>query len=351
MLTPLNSRKEQEAWICQRSLNRIAEILNHLGHASLFKSSLDALQLVPSNITHQSELDRLLREIRRACPSITMRLMAQMALIDLGVLGYAIASCGTLNRALETLVRYHDLTANRFYMAIEHTQTQVIIYPMPKPDYLFDSQDIAEDCLIGSLKMIEQLVGAGIARDHVTLKFAHRRPSYFDGALDFMPTQCIFESARSELCIQRSAGEVAVSSANPVVAEMCAVMCRTIFGVRLDDRSAKESVTKLLIHRIDNHIPSLEEAASLLNQSASQLRKRLYREQTTYKKIVLDVRMLLASHYLKATRLSVQEIAYLLDYSQPAPFSRAYKHYFGHSPTDDRALALQSGFRSADNDC
>ena len=64
----------------------------------------------------------------------------------------------------------------------------------------------------------------------------------------------------------------------------------------------------------------------------SQLRKRLYRENTSYKEIVLEVRMTLAQHYLEATTLSVQEIAYLLDYSQAAPFSRAFKAYFGYPP-------------------
>ena len=80
----------------------------------------------------------------------------------------------------------------------------------------------------------------------------------------------------------------------------------------------------------------LEEAAAELNLSPGQLRKRLYRAGTSYKQIVLDIRMALAQHYLQDTALPVQEIAYLLDYSQPAPFSRAFKAYFGLSPEQSR---------------
>ena len=46
--------------------------------------------------------------------------------------------------------------------------------------------------------------------------------------------------------------------------------------------------------------------------------------------------MALAQHYLVDTDLAIQEIAYLLDYSQPAPFSRAFKTYFGVSPERSR---------------
>jgi AraC-like DNA-binding protein len=76
----------------------------------------------------------------------------------------------------------------------------------------------------------------------------------------------------------------------------------------------------------------LEEAAEQLLLSPNQLRKRLYRAGTTYKALVLKTRMELARHYLLDTHLSVQEIAYLLDYSTPAPFSRAFKQYFGLAP-------------------
>jgi len=50
--------------------------------------------------------------------------------------------------------------------------------------------------------------------------------------------------------------------------------------------------------------------------------------------------MALATHYLESTHLSIQEIAYLLDYAQPGPFSRAFKKYFGQSPRDRRESSV-----------
>jgi AraC-like DNA-binding protein len=84
----------------------------------------------------------------------------------------------------------------------------------------------------------------------------------------------------------------------------------------------------------------LDEAATALRLSTSQLRKRLYRAGTSYKELVLEIRMALAKHYLDDTDLAIQEIAYLLDYSQPAPFSRAFNTYYGVSPDHSRSQTL-----------
>jgi AraC-like DNA-binding protein len=96
----------------------------------------------------------------------------------------------------------------------------------------------------------------------------------------------------------------------------------------------------MLLSRSGKEIPSLEQAAAMLRLTTTQLRKRLYRAGTTYKALVLETRMELAKHYLIDTELSVQEIAYLLDYTTPAPFSRAFKRVFGVAPAGYRQRNL-----------
>jgi AraC-like DNA-binding protein len=96
------------------------------------------------------------------------------------------------------------------------------------------------------------------------------------------------------------------------------------------------AVRRLLLSRPGKRMLRLEEAADELLMSTAQLRKRLYRAETSYKNIVLETRMGLARHYLESTPLSVQEIAYLLDYAQPGPFSRAFKKYYGFPPRNAR---------------
>ncbi len=109
-----------------------------------------------------------------------------------------------------------------------------------------------------------------------------------------------------------------------------------LLGAGGASRETSQIVRRLLLSRPGRRMYRLEEAAAQLRLSASQLRKRLYRSGTSYKELVLEIRMALVKHYLDDTDLSVQEIAYLLDYSQPAPFSRAFKTYYGLSPGHSR---------------
>ena len=112
------------------------------------------------------------------------------------------------------------------------------------------------------------------------------------------------------------------------------------------DRNADTSqqVRSLLLSRPGRKMLRLEGAAEHLRLSPGQLRKRLYRTGTSYKKLVLEMRMELAKHYLLDTQLSVQEISYLLDYSQPAPFSRAFKLHHSLAP-DQCRFGFGFGFR------
>ena len=111
-----------------------------------------------------------------------------------------------------------------------------------------------------------------------------------------------------------------VTTANMVMSDVTRSVCDRMLGPGATRRlDTTRVVRRLLISRPGQHMLRLEEAAEELHMSTSQLRKRLYRAGTSYKNLVLEVRMALASHYLESTHLTIQEIAYLLDYAQTGP--------------------------------
>ncbi|CAN0605581.1 unnamed protein product, partial [Ectocarpus sp. 12 AP-2014] len=93
-----------------------------------------------------------------------------------------------------------------------------------------------------------------------------------------------------------------------------------------------DAVRALLLTRRGRTIPDVATAARALNMSTDQFRKRLWRQGSSYKALVLETRMVLARNYLTSTSLGIQEIAYLLDYSNPGAFSRAFKNFYGMAP-------------------
>lgn len=96
-------------------------------------------------------------------------------------------------------------------------------------------------------------------------------------------------------------------------------------------------VKKLLL-KSNNGFPSLEVVARHFHMTPRTLHRHLLREQSSYKEILDSVRHQLALRYLERQQMSVQEIAYVLGYSEIANFRRAFKRWQGMAPSAYRQI-------------
>ena len=80
-----------------------------------------------------------------------------------------------------------------------------------------------------------------------------------------------------------------------------------------------------------------DDIAKLMRIGTSELQHKLKSKATTFKAVLDATRKELALSYVKDRHTTVNEITYLLGYSDPANFSRAYRRWTGVSPTEARA--------------
>jgi AraC-like DNA-binding protein len=76
--------------------------------------------------------------------------------------------------------------------------------------------------------------------------------------------------------------------------------------------------------------------AQQLGMSSRSLTRHLADEGTTFGEILEQVRQRLTARYLADDRMSVQQIAWLLGYSEVAAFNHAYKRWTGTTPRRTR---------------
>lgn len=83
--------------------------------------------------------------------------------------------------------------------------------------------------------------------------------------------------------------------------------------------------------------PKIDIIAKKMGMSVLKLQLLLKTEGTSYSKIYEDVRKKLAIAYLQENRLSVDDIAYLLGFSEPSAFYRTFKRWTDCTPGEYRA--------------
>ena len=98
------------------------------------------------------------------------------------------------------------------------------------------------------------------------------------------------------------------------------------------DASLLSRIRRLLLEK-QSGFPSVVVTARLLHLTPRTLHRRLVDEGTSFKDVLGHVRHELALEHLKAGRLTIQEIAYTLGYSDMANSRRAFKRWEGIPPS------------------
>jgi AraC-like DNA-binding protein len=73
--------------------------------------------------------------------------------------------------------------------------------------------------------------------------------------------------------------------------------------------------------------------------SERSIQRSLSEEQTSYRQLVDEVRKSLAIEHLSHPGTSATDVAFLLGFSEPSAFTRAFRRWTGTAPTEFRAAS------------
>jgi AraC-like DNA-binding protein len=130
----------------------------------------------------------------------------------------------------------------------------------------------------------------------------------------------------------RARDAYALKQADPEAFREAEQICQRELGKLVSKTSMSARVRRVMLEK-QHSFPSLNVAARLFHLTPRTLHRRLLEEGTSYKQILEEVRHTLAVEHLKAGRLTVEEIAYSLGYTDLANFRRAFKRWEGMPPS------------------
>ncbi|MEO1243271.1 MAG: AraC family transcriptional regulator [Pseudomonadota bacterium] len=129
---------------------------------------------------------------------------------------------------------------------------------------------------------------------------------------------------------------------------------RYVFGVLSDradallkalegSKTLRGQVEGLLIPMLHTGDIGIKTISEKMGMSRQTLFRKLKAEDVTFAQVLDDLRREMAMNYLTGKKVSVNETAYLVGFSDPASFSRAFKRWTGINPRAARQNAITNG--------
>lgn len=177
-----------------------------------------------------------------------------------------------------------------------------------------------------------------VRRHHGDLEFVkavevtHPRPAHASEYERVFGAPVTFGAARNAMQIVETWLAVPINKPNLYVFGVFIEHAEALMQRLADARTVRGQVEGLLAARLHKGQVAMGAIAAALNMSQRTLSRRLAAEGANFESVLDDLRRDLAEGYLSSEKLSVNETAYLLGFSDPSAFSRAYKRWTGASP-------------------
>lgn len=116
-------------------------------------------------------------------------------------------------------------------------------------------------------------------------------------------------------------------------------LCRKMLNRKLSVMTA-ERVRNALLEALPSGHNTVDDICNRLHLSKRTLQRKLREEGSTFQQVLDETRLDLSRHYLKRSELSVEEVAYLLGFSDVSSFYRAFQNWTGQTPAAVRYQLL-----------
>ena len=162
------------------------------------------------------------------------------------------------------------------------------------------------------------------------------KPDYADRYAEYFDAPVTFSAPHDALWMEPEQVTERLVTANP---ELARINDRVVvdYLARLDRQDVVMQVRSSIAERLPGGGIDEAEIASSMNMSQRSLQRKLKDRQLSFSGLLEDTRRELSRGYLSDLHHSVNEVAYLLGFSEPGNFSRAFKRWYGQTPTDYRA--------------
>ncbi|MEY1662539.1 AraC family transcriptional regulator [Isoalcanivorax beigongshangi] len=299
-------------------------------------TGLDADQLRDAELLIAREQEmRLIENLMRALPAVPalgFELGLRYNVATFGIWGFALRTSRNLREALERALRYLPLSTAYCRLSIfcDEQEYGISADPSHIPEHL--RQFLLERDTATAINLFDELTLSGL---HVLrFEFQGKAPPYAARIEELCGIAPRWECPRNAIVLRRPDVELPLPMYDVHLVSLLEAQCRTQLE-RRQVAGISGQVRQLLLGE-DGMAASLEAVAAQLAMAPRSLRRRLAEEGTSFRQLVDVEREQLAVQLLQNTTMKLDELALQLGYADTASFTRAFRRWFGQSPSEYR---------------
>ncbi len=266
--------------------------------------------------------------------ALVMRHASETNLGHLSVVGLILNSSGPFRAAIRQLNRYTRLiadidtlaTPDRFELVEDHAQCWIVDH-FPDPNR---TPTAIEDTFT---RFITEFRRADPERPFaLEIEVTYPRPPHAEAYTRILKAPLRFEAARNAIRIAPHWLHLETKTENDYVFGIFTDRANALLAELESADTTRAKVEAHILPELHTGTISMDKIARDMGMSRQTLYRRLQEEGLTFAEVHDDLRARMARDYLTARKVSVNETAYLLGFSEASSFVRAFKRWTGQSP-------------------
>lgn len=245
-------------------------------------------------------------------------------------LGLTLLAGATIRESLDRLQRYYRIISDEVRVKVLPGRQTTALCFIPFSDRPVPANASVDAFMAVSIMYARMLASESLNPEAVW--FMHHSPGRLAPFTDLFKAPIVFSAEDNRIYFHNADLERPLPAANAEIAvkndEIAAGYLARFEKARIEDQVRAKTLSCLASGE-----PSLEKIARSVGMSPRTLNRQLSERGTSYREILLSVRRELALLYLRQEDLAIIDIAFRLGYGDSSNFTRAFKQWFGMSPS------------------
>ena len=246
---------------------------------------------------------------------------------------YAMVSSPTLGAAFDRLCRYQRMIHETTRIEIDRDEGRAIVRhrgpgPLTVPRH-------SAEFLLASWVRVGRIATAS-AWAPIEVHFAHPAPGNVADHRHFFASPVIFSAGENALVIPEALLDEPCRRSDPALLRVLDRYAADRLEAAPRSSGTVDRIRNVIADELKNGEPAASRVATRLKMSVRTLGRSLAAEHTSFRALLDTYRKELAIRHLGGNQCSIQEIAFLLGFSELSAFHRAFKRWTGETPADCR---------------